>query len=496
MFEIATSAIGYKEIAARLIEEIEKGKWQRGQMLSASREYADVLGVSRDTVVRAYKYLQDLDYVQTDKTRGTFVKHGPSEKQLIADSAEKHVPTRAVITALKLSRLGQKCARSKSPHNVIEACSSLNYGAIHLSDLPLKKWREYQLRDIQASQSKGAEHVDLVNSENLQESLRRYLFLSRQIDCREEDIAVFNSKHSVVELICKLLLEPGDGIVVEDPGCGLIRNIADQQNLSLLPLPVDREGLIVENITSLRRAPKLVYVSPASHNPTGVVMSLARRQSLLEWCKRNDAWIIEDDSDNYFNYSRRQMPSLKSLDMQNSAQSQMNEVVIYLSSFWQILYPLTSSSFVVLPKSIVSVVANSRAGYYAAVDALTQLILSEFLRDGILSRRVRSLQKIFAHRLQKLTLELTLRFGSSITMSRQVAGLNCVVGTLKWTEEEVLLAAKHSGMPLVSLADYSFERSARGQYLINFASISEDSVYKMVEDFAQNLRCSNTSISR
>src|SRR5205085_2309449 len=104
-----------------------------------------------------------------------------------------------------------------------------------------------------------------------------------------------------------------DAIAVEEPGFQAVRNISSAQGLTLVPLPVDGDGLVTTALRDLPPTVRAVYVTPAHQDPTGAVLSLPRRKALLDWAESRRVWIVEDDFDSYFNYGTRSLPSLVSL---------------------------------------------------------------------------------------------------------------------------------------------------------------------------------------
>src|SRR5262249_30236586 len=146
---------------------------------------------------------------------------------------------------------------------------------------------------------------------------------------------------SALSILCRALLDGGDAAVIEEPGFGGIRDICVAQGSNLEPIAVDHDGLVTSKLFSLATQARLIYVTPTHQDPTGAVLAMERRQELLKWAGRNNAWILEDDYDAHFNYESRPLPPLAALDGEGR--------VVYLGSFWKVLYPLTLVGFAVVP---------------------------------------------------------------------------------------------------------------------------------------------------
>jgi GntR family transcriptional regulator/MocR family aminotransferase len=155
----------------------------------------------------------------------------------------------------------------------------------------------------------------------------------RAVRCRPEQIVITGGSQAGLDLVARLLLDPGDCFAIEDPGYHGAQRAFVAAGGVPRPVPVDRDGLDVEALEALgrRQATRLAYVTPSHQYPTGPALSLARRLALVEWASRHGAWIVEDDYDGEFRYAGRPLPSLQGLDGGSRT--------IYLGSFSRVLYP-------------------------------------------------------------------------------------------------------------------------------------------------------------
>src|SRR5262249_54105078 len=144
---------------------------------------------------------------------------------------------------------------------------------------------------------------------------------------------------------------------------------------------------------------KLAYVSPSYQDPTGVAMSLERRKALLRWATRTGAVIIEDAWDSDYVYSQAALPPLKSLDQQDR--------VIYLYSFWKVLYPLTTIQCAVMPPWLVPVFDRVKFLTERQFPVLEHHALAEFIREGTLERHIRKTKTTYEKRRAAVKQALT-----------------------------------------------------------------------------------------
>jgi GntR family transcriptional regulator/MocR family aminotransferase len=175
----------------------------------------------------------------------------------------------------------------------------------------------------------------------LREAIATYLGISRGIACTPEQVFITIGYQGALELLCRTVLQAGDGGWYENPGYFPGRYFLQQMGMTLTPVPVDNEGLQVA--TGEQRAPnaRFAVVTPSHQSPTGVALSLPRRLALLAWANQKDAWIIEDDYDSEFRYHGHPLPALKSLDHEQR--------VLYTGTFSKVLFPGLRLAYLVVP---------------------------------------------------------------------------------------------------------------------------------------------------
>lgn len=208
-------------------------------------------------------------------------------------------------------------------------------------------------------------------------------------------------------------------------------------------------------------------------------MSIARRHQLLAWADKNNAWIIEDDFDGHFQYEKQSLPCLKKLDE--------HDRVIYLSTLWKVLYPLSNIGYCVLPKSLVALVEKVKINADGFSEVLTQQALAAMIDEGYLERHIRRLQKVYKVRRSILIYSLKKVFGRRIAIQGETRGTYSLVTFHDWTDEAILEAARLSGLPLISIAGYYFDNPPYGEFIIDFSCMEEGSIEEIVQKFAHNL---------
>src|SRR5213594_2888510 len=184
-------------------------------------------------------------------------------------------------------------------------------------------------------------------------------------------LTVTNGTQQALDILARVLLAHGDRIAVEHPGYSPACQLFESLGVRLAPVPVDREGIIVQTIP---RNVRVVYVTPSHQYPLGVAMTLPRRQALLAWAERNAAAIIEDDYDSEFRFGGRPLDPLCTLDTSGR--------VIYIGSFSKTLLPSLRLGFIIAPPSLQSAVHKAKFVSDWHAPTLAQIALARFIEEG------------------------------------------------------------------------------------------------------------------
>jgi GntR family transcriptional regulator/MocR family aminotransferase len=226
-------------------------------------------------------------------------------------------------------------------------------------------------------------------------------------------VVVTSGTQQAIDLIGRVLLEPGGCAAVEEPGYWAPGNAWRSIGARVVPVPVDAEGLIVD---ALPPDARLVYVTPSHQFPTGVAMSLRRRMDLLAWARRHGAAIVEDDYDSEFRYTSQPLESLHSLDRDGR--------VLYLGTFSKVMLPTLRTGFVVLPPDLRHALRAAKfvADWHTSVP--TQAALATFIDDGDLARHLKRAGRAYRERRNRLTAALAGPLSPWLQIIPSVAGLH------------------------------------------------------------------------
>lgn len=465
--------IGYLQIAESLIDAIKSGRLPANANLPTSRALATSLQVSRDTIVRCYEHLKNLGWIESHGKIGMYV----SDTASVLNSVETPQP-------LNLRRLSQYGAGLLLDTGVdmgskLTGYEPIYYGVVPKAYRPATRWKK-AMQSNTTTQRKEAYVDDVLGRPELRSALASYMCSNRGVVCSDKEVVVFNGSFNAMSLICRLFLEPGEALSIEDPGFGGAKSAAAYLGLNVVPIPLDADGLSIEALASSPTPIKLVYCMPNQQEPTGISMPLSRRKQLLAWAQKNDALIIEDDHDGMFHLGKEMPPTLKSMDTQDN--------VIYLTSFWQILYPLTTICFAVVPPSMCEVLNSAKIHTASLTEPQPQMALAELLEMGYLQRQISKLERDFAPRRRTLIYELKRAFAADVEIPMHTGGLKTLVQFKGYSDVKLLTAARQADFALASTAlFYSQSERKEGEMLAYFADLDEASIRKKVEEFANYL---------
>jgi GntR family transcriptional regulator/MocR family aminotransferase len=285
-----------------------------------------------------------------------------------------------------------------------------------LADFPVATWHRCLGRAARRAPERAYDYGSPQGSIALRTALAGYLGRSRGVACTPEQLIVVTGSQQGIDLAARLLLDPGDDVVVEEPGFEGARNAFLAYGARLAPVAVDDEGL---DPGALPATARLALVTPAHQYPLGGVMSWTRRAALLGWAARAGAWVVEDDYDGEFRFDGRPVPPLKALDAGGH--------VLYLGTCSKVMFPALRVGYLVLPPALVEPFARAKLLADGGSPRLEQDALAEFIAGGAFERHVRRARARNAERRAALLSALHDRLGDRVSVSGANAGLHLVV---------------------------------------------------------------------
>ncbi|MCL7986466.1 PLP-dependent aminotransferase family protein [Sphingobacterium sp. lm-10] len=406
----------YLQIVEQLANAIQRGLLREGSKLPGSRSLSVLLKVHRQTVVAAFQELESQGWVQTYPNRGVFVLSSqladPARLQpeQIA-SPKQHYPSRVGFTFKKSNILDNPWTNTISDFTMDDGVPDIRLTQIN----QLSTFYSANLK--RKSNRKKLERYTSEGSEYFKEQLCTYLHQSRGLRITEQNILVTRSTEMSLYIISKVMLSPGDIVVVGSLSYFATNMILQESGASMQTVPVDDNGLDTDSIRALCRKKqiRMVYVTSHHHYPTTVTLSAQRRVELLALAREFGFAIVEDDYDYEFRYDQQPILPMASADTDG--------MVIYLGSFGKTLAPGFRTGFTVAPDDIIMEMRKYLGIIDRQGDITMELALGEMIAEGEINRYAKKSLKMYEQRRAHLVNLLQNNFPQHVQFESPRGGL-------------------------------------------------------------------------
>ncbi len=466
------------QLCVALRELILSGGLRAGDRLPATRIVAKDLGVSRTTVIDAFARLQSEGLIEPRTGAGTYV----------SQALEAHRPATAAAASgraadgarpPRLSRLmarGSQAFFDRLPHEARAFTTALPA----FDAFPMALWSRHVAKYWRAHRDVVLGYGDTQGYMPLRRAIAAHLRANRAIACEPEEVFIVNGAQHGFQLISSILLDPGDKVWFENPGAIGARNCFAAAGAELVPVPVDGEGLVVED--GLARAPwfRLAFVTPSHQQPIGSTMSLRRRLALLSAAEQADAWIVEDDYDGEFCYGGRPPPTLKSADTAGR--------VLYVGTFSKTLFPALRLGYVLVPPALVEAFDKIVRSFVSGVPSSPQAVVADFMDEGHFAAHIRRMRKLYAERHDALMEAAGEKLAGLLDVKPTNTGLH-TVGFLRGgiAESDAADRAWARRVTVVPLRRFSIAPIDRTGLVLGFSGIRPAEIRKAVGTLAEAL---------
>ncbi|GAA3107168.1 PLP-dependent aminotransferase family protein [Streptosporangium carneum] len=441
-------------IHRQLRDAILDGRLRPGERLPSTRELARRLDVARNTVCVAYERLTAEGFLVARVGAGTFVGAPP-----VARAGPRTAPPGHDVRPRPFWDSVAPGLPAGTP-----PVHDFRIGRPDGELFPLATWRRLVAGELRASTVGSAGYGDSAGHEGLREAVARHVGISRSVRARAEDVLVTQGAQQALDLVGRILIEPGDCVAVEEPGYPPARALFGSFGARVAGVPVDEEGL---DVSALPDAARLVYVTPSHQFPLGTPMSPTRRAALLEWASRRGAVIVEDDYDSEFRFCDRPLEPLQSLDRDGR--------VVYVGTFSKTLLPMLRLGFLVAPASLQPALRAARRLTDWHGDHVAQAALARFIDSGELSRHVRRATRVYAARRERVLTTLRDDLADWLDPVPSVAGLH-LCALFRPDVSVDLDRARELGVAVESLAAYRADDATPSGLVIGYGAVRAEQV--------------------
>lgn len=401
------------QLEEALRSTIRSGRLGAGDPLPSTRALAADLGVTRGVVVDAYDQLVAEGYLTSR----------PGAKTVVNDTAPS---------------TGR---RSPTPPPGPTVDVDFRPGHPDLAQFPLAAWGRATRAALATMPAVDLGYGDARGLPSTRAALAEHLARVRGLDADPDHIVVCSGFGHGASLVGAALRASGRTVVgVEDPGYDGAAVALTALGVELRGIPVDEHGLVVDELE--RSDARAAVVTPAHQSPTGVVLSSERRGQLLDWARRTDAYVLEDDYDVEYRYDRRPVGALQGVDPDR---------VVYLGTASKSLGPGVRLGWMVVPPALLDAVLEHRHATDGSTSTILQATFRELLTGGHLDRHLRRSRRTYRRQRDALVAALG-RHLPTVEVSGVAAGLQLLVLLPAGTDEaafaEAALARRVKVYPL------------------------------------------------
>jgi len=241
-----------------------------------------------------------------------------------------------------------------------------------------------------------------------------------------ENVLITSGSQQALDLLGKILIDPGDRILVESPTYLAAIQAWNAYGAEFITVPMDDDGMNTDYLEeALRAGPKFIYVLPNFQNPTGVTLSMERRRKLLALADQYGVPIVEDDPYGQLRYEGEHLPSIVVLDSQfrDDGTPCYRGNVIYLSTFSKTLAPGIRLGWVVAPPEVIGKLVQAKQGADLHTATFNQVVAYEVSRGGFLDRHIHTIRDVYGERRDVMLAAMDRDFPPEVNWTHPQGGL-------------------------------------------------------------------------
>ncbi|MFU0505915.1 MocR-like pyridoxine biosynthesis transcription factor PdxR [Pseudaminobacter sp. NGMCC 1.201702] len=309
------------------------------------------------------------------------------------------------------------------------------------------------------------------------EAVASYLRTARGVRCSAESIIITTGTQQGLDLVIRAALRTDDEVWMEDPCYPMARTAFAGSGIRIVGVPVDEEGIDPARGEMLAPRARAVYVTPSHQFPLGVTMTMRRRLALIDWAKRNDAWIVEDDYDSEFRFAGPPLTALQGIDDAGR--------VIYLGTFSKVLFPGLRIGYAVVPEPLLSTIVELRHRSDRYPPTLAEAALTDLLREGHFAAHLRRARRRAQSARDELVRGLRSNPNADIDVAVPDQGLHLIAKLPAETSDtDVAQQANAVGLGARPLSSMYLSRPAQKGLVIGFSGFTGEELRLAASNFA------------
>jgi len=458
----------YRQLKAAILD----GRLAPGAQLPPTRKSAAFFGTSRNTAVEVYERLLNEGYVVSRHGSGTYVTDKLPSSGPRSEAKGASVPARRLSPFWLSPEVTASMGFWREEHaqpvaRVHGTPIDFRPALIDSRLFPFDTFRRVSAQQLRGLEKRPASFKSPQGNQGnyrLRAAITQHIAVTRAVVCGTEDVLVTSGAQQAFDVLARALVIPGQTVVaVEDPGYPPMRVAFAAAGAKLVPVGVDAEGLIVEQLPS---DVNVICVCPSHQFPLGATMSAPRRRALVEFARSHGAVIVEDDYDGEFRYDGVSLQALRS--------AESADVVFYVGTFSKCMLPALRLGFLVAPEWAMRtlVAVKNCTDWHCSIPV--QLGVAGFIAQGHLARHVRRMRHLYKQRRQALLTALTKEAGQWLEPVPSFYGMHVAATArdsvsldLEWVAESL----SHQNVKVHTVTRYYLSQHGRPGLIFGYGSV-------------------------
>ncbi len=463
----------YLQITNAIIYNIRRGTLRRGFKMPGARELSADLNIHRKTLQNALDELMAQGWLEIIQRNGTFVVDNLPEINFTGQSLKnkKHIyPDKTLFQIDEKKLILFPPLNSQADKNLI-IDDGLPDIRTTTTEILMKEFRN--LSKLSAFK-KYFRYGSSAGTDHLRKILAEFLTNTRALPVSEKNILITRGAQMGFYLASRLLIKPGDNVIVGEPGYFITNHTFAEAGAFLLKVPVDEYGIDVDSIETIckRKKIKLLYVVPHHHYPTTVTLIPERRIRLLELAAKYRFAILEDDYDYDFHYNSSPVLPMASIDNHGN--------VIYIGTLTKTLVPSIRIGFIIAPENFISAISHIRRVVDWQGDSMMEVAIAELYLNGTIERHIKKVVKLYRERRDHFCKLLKEQLGEKVTFKIPDGGMSVWTRFNKSDLKKISQKAAEEGL---SVSDGSLFNTSHTNYnsaRLGFASLNFQEMEKAI----------------
>lgn len=446
----------YRQLCEQMRDLVLDGKIPAGSRLPSIRAFAGQLTISRNTVISALDQLAAEGLLESRRGSGVYVSR-------ISETRTRQRGPAAALPSPSLSSRGRLMA-GQPRVRTFPRRSAFHPGTPELAEFPFKIWSRLLSRRARFGGQDLFGYHYISGHPELRTMIAAFLGTMRRVRCSPDQIVVTTGGQAALDLLARLLLDPGDIVWMEEPGYLGARSAFLAGGAKIAPLPVTRAGWRVPHTAD--PPPRVIYLTPSCQHPLGITMPLEQRLAVLDIADQANAWVIEDDFDGEYTFRGQPLPAMQGLRESSN--------VIYVGTFSKTLFPALRLGFMVLPENLADKIkpALSVTGQFAPL--VLQAALADFISQGFFFAHLNRMRRLYSRRRRHFLDLLADELGLWLDPIDGRTGIQ-IASLFKGDvdDREVATIAGAAGVNLAPLSLYFIDEPRTPGLLMGYAGVNE-----------------------